>query len=80
MITAAGMRATHKGWFWVCPVYVALGVDDGFAIEERHWAFAPAFWISTWLERVRIFLTSIVLSDYEPTFGVIITGELPVRS
>lgn len=80
MITSTGFRPTHKGWFWFCPVYLELwNHDAGLSMEER-WAWlAPAFWVSLQLEQARIFLTSILAPDYEPSFGVIVTGELPAR-
>lgn len=80
MITPTGFRPTHKGWFWFCPVYVAFDpADDGMSMEQRSGWFAPAFWLCLQLEQARIFLTSILAPDYEPSFGLIVTGELPAR-
>lgn len=81
MVTTTGMHATHRGWFWFCPVYLAFAPDcDGFDMEERRAWLAPVFCICMQLEQLRIFLTSILVPWYEPTFGVIVTGELPARS
>lgn len=81
MITPSGFRPTHKGWFWFCPVYAAFDpVDDGISMEERWLGLRPVFWACLHLEQARIFLTSILAPDYEPSFGVIVTSELPARS
>lgn len=79
MVTKSGMRVTHKGWFWFCPVYIDLGpepLDDSFGMEERWFWLAPAFWLALQLEQARIFVTSLLAPGIEPAFGVVITDEI----
>jgi hypothetical protein len=77
MITRNGMRVTHKGWFWFCPVWLSFAPDDsGFGMEERWIWLVPIFWICMQLEILRIFLTDILTPDFVPEFGVFVTGEV----
>lgn len=67
---------THKGWFGLCPVYIAeLDTDEPF-IEPRHWLFEPLMFISHYGFVSLIFLISLVDPEYEPNWPIRITGEL----
>jgi len=67
---------THKGWFWLCPVYLSLADSDGVAVEARRAWLEPLFTVCELLEAARIFLSSVFIRDYEPTFMFKVTGEL----
>lgn len=77
MITASGMRVTHRGWLWFCPVYLSFFPgDDSFGVEERSPLLAPVFWLAMQLEYMRLFVTSILAPDVPLSFGCIVTGEV----
>jgi len=69
------MKFTHKGWYWFCPIYIREGSDE-FLVAERHALFAPLFWLASKLDEARIFVTSLLVKDYEPEFMFKVTGEL----
>jgi hypothetical protein len=66
---------THKGWFWLCPIFIAPDVE-GCPVEARVWWLEPLFSISELFERARIFASGAMLTDYEPSFMFIITGRI----
>jgi len=69
-------KFTHKGWFWFVPVY--LNMDDGEMLVAARWSILdPLFWVADLLEAARIYITSALNPDYEPTFMFRVTGELP---
>lgn len=37
---------THKGWMYICPVYIADPTSDIPTIEPRHWVFELPMLIS----------------------------------
>lgn len=65
---------THKGWFWFVPIYLSPDHPDCPVATRQEW-MEPLFTFCTWLESARIFLTSIIVQDYEPTFMFMTTGE-----
>lgn len=67
---------THKGWFWFCPIFIAPNVE-GCPVEARASWLEPLFAACELFERARIFITSILVHDYEPTFMFSVTGEVP---
>lgn len=79
------LEFTHIGWFWFCPVLIWMP-DDPYADEgvtesegecafhPRHWSLFPLFWAAEALEAARIWASSIVWPDYEPSFMVAVTG------
>lgn len=67
---------THKGWFGVCPVYLTDDGRDGVVLVERHWLFRPLMWLTVHVYGLLIFLATMVNSDYEPEWPVMITGEI----
>lgn len=66
---------THKGWLWFCPIYLAAHGDDA-TIEARYWWLDWLVPVVITLEASRIWLTSALVPDYQPTFMFRITGEL----
>ena len=70
------MEFTHKGWFGVCPVYLAEIETDAPLVEPRHWVFAPLFWFSDVSFRILIGVASIASPDYEPAWPIRVTGRL----
>lgn len=68
---------THKGWLGFCPVYIG-GLDDESApllIVERHWSLSPVFWLANQIESLRIFVSTVLIPDYEPSWMVRVTGD-----
>lgn len=67
-------KLTHKGWFLLCPVYLADINTDGPYVEERR--FIPVWWFSFSACLVDVFLSIAVQMGYEPLYPILITGEL----
>lgn len=67
---------THKGWFGLCPVYLANLGSDAPDIDERHWLLTPWMTFNGWLLNALIFVKSVLDPDYEPAFPILVTGEL----
>lgn len=59
------IRWSHKGWYWFCPI---LWSDDQETAAPLYWSLYPLFKLSCWFDQARIFLTSMLVKDYEPTF------------
>ncbi|MEP7043324.1 MAG: hypothetical protein ABI843_09685 [Dokdonella sp.] len=68
-------KLTHKGWFWFCPIYLSPAEPDAPVEARRAW-LEPLFSLCMGLEAARIFATSIIVPDYEPTFMFRVTGEV----
>jgi len=66
---------THKGWFWFCPVFLSFDGDEA-DVEARHALLEPVFSLCELLEEARIYLSSLFIEDYEPSFMFKVTGEL----
>lgn len=68
------MKTIHKGWFWICPIYLM----DLETEEPKVWArlaiLEPLFTICQWFESARIMVSSMLIEDYEPEFMFRITG------
>jgi hypothetical protein len=59
---------THEGWFWFCPILATLDGRDGIEVEAR-WAWLePVFSFCEGLEATRIWLSELMIPDYEPSF------------
>jgi hypothetical protein len=71
---------THEGWFWVCPILATINRDDGIEVEAR-WAWLePLFTVCEVFESTRIWLTSAMFPDYEPTFMFKLRERQPVST
>lgn len=71
------MKATHKGWFLFCPIYV-----DMHTTPEAPHVWARLSWLEPLLSAAHFVQASMIgfLSmanpDYEPAFMLRITGEM----
>jgi hypothetical protein len=66
---------THKGWFWFCPIYLSPYVE-GCPVEARTAWLEPLFSLAELFERARIYLSTMLNPEYQPSFMFKITGEL----
>ena len=68
---------THKGWFGMCPIYLArIDSPSGPDVDERHWLLTPWMNFNEWLVGAWIFVRSMFDPDYEPMFPMLVTGKL----
>lgn len=67
---------THKGWFWICPIFIGVNAEGFADVEARYSWLEPLFSLCEYFEGFRIWLTSVINPDYEPTFMFRLTGEL----
>ena len=68
-------QLTHKGWLWLCPIYLSPDEPD-CPVEARSAWMKPLFGACEYLERLRIFLTSMLFPEWEPTFMFKVTGRV----
>lgn len=62
---------THKGWFFLCPVYMNADEGDGMAVTARH----P--WLDWWFDmNAAAFDLFASASQYEEPFPFKVTGRL----
>lgn len=67
---------THKGWFGLCPVYVA-GPDTACPdVHERHWACAPLMWISLAVFGLCFAAMEFIDPLHVPEWPLKLTGKL----
>lgn len=67
---------THKGWFGICPVYLADLDGDGAIVEPRSALLWPLMRLSEAFMGLAILVCSAIYEDYEPVFAIRVTGEL----
>lgn len=68
---------THKGWFGMCPVYLAGVETDCPDLDVRHWSLAWLLTMSVWMLGSMIWIRTAMDPLYDPEFPIVITGELP---
>lgn len=68
------VKLTHKGWFWFCPIYLSVDGDSAAVEARREW-LEPLFSICEVLEYGRIWLSTAIWPDCEPSFMFRVTGE-----
>ena len=61
---------THEGWFWFCPILATLDGEDGIDLEPRWRLLGPVFFVCEGLEALRIWVSSIMVPGYVPSFMV----------
>lgn len=71
-------RCTHKGWFGICPVYLAdLHTQEPF-VEERHGSLAWLLAISEIVYSICFLVMELMDPLAEPAWPLRITGKLAV--
>ena len=62
---------THKGWFFMCPVYLNADEGEGMAVTAR-WP-----WLDWWFDaNEALFRTIAMFSQHEEPFPFRVTGKL----
>jgi len=70
------MKYTHKGWFFLCPIYLNAEDGDGMDVEARF------EWLEWWFTVNEIIFGGVVYvmilidDEYEPLFPFKVTGEI----
>lgn len=67
---------THKGWFCLCPIYIANLETGEPTLEARRWV--PEWWF-TCNEIAFGLVVQVTMTfkpDFEPLFPILVTGEL----
>lgn len=69
---------THKGWFGVCPVYLADIETDigGPTVDPRHWTLEWLMDLSEAVFGVCIHIRAALDASYLPMWPIVVTGEL----
>ncbi|WP_281645549.1 hypothetical protein [Parendozoicomonas sp. Alg238-R29] len=68
---------THKGWLFMCPVYVSMTPADCPDIQERNWI--PEWWadLNSGIFFACVWLMQMATrGEYEPEFPVRITARI----
>ena len=76
LLAAPFAGATHKGWFWFCPVYMDLRDKEEIVIEARAAWLEPLFCIAEYLETARLLIGTAVNPDYPEVFMFKVTGKI----
>lgn len=66
---------THKGWYWFCPIYISPDDPECPVAARSEW-FEFLFDFCGMLDAARIWLTTYMNPDYEPTFMFKVTGKI----
>lgn len=62
---------THKGWFFLCPVYLNADKGEGMEVTAR-WS-----WLELWFDvNAAVFDVVATFSHYEEPFPFKVTGRL----
>jgi hypothetical protein len=70
------MQYTHKGWFFLCPIYLNADDGEGMAVEAKY------EWLEWWFTVQMVifdFMVEVIMTfnpDYEPVFPFRVTGKL----
>jgi hypothetical protein len=67
---------THKGWFFMCPIYLNANDGEGMAVEARLAILEPWFDVNRYLFSLCAWLMTAIDPNYEPMFPFRVTGEL----
>jgi hypothetical protein len=67
---------THKGWFGVCPIYLADTYTDGPTLIERRPLFRPLMLLSELGFSLAMTTLDLMGDESERLFLLRITGEL----
>jgi hypothetical protein len=67
-------RYTHKGWFGICPVYIANPYHECPTLTPRAWWAAPLMWVSIKLQETGIAICSYMDPEWEPVWKIRLTG------
>lgn len=77
-MTQETVRCTHKGWFGICPVYMADPHSQSPFVAPRSVWLDPVFSVSAVLMIVWFVLRGSFSSSFEPGWPLVVTGELDV--
>lgn len=67
---------THKGWFGICPVFLA-GIDNNCPnVDPRHWSLGWLMDLSEVVFGSYIYLRTMFDPAFEPMWPLVITDEL----
>lgn len=67
---------THKGWFGLCPVYLAGLDSDGPNVDPRHLSLGWLMDLSEAVFGSYIYLRTMFNPAFEPMWPLVITDEL----
>jgi len=70
------MKYTHKGWFFLCPIYLNADDEEEMAVEARYEWLEWWFTVNLWIFGTLVLLIELVNPEYEPEFPFIVTGEV----
>lgn len=69
-------KATHRGWFLFCPVWVDMTDDACPGVWARWWWLEPLLSVAHAMQATMIALLSMTDPYYEPAFMLKLTGEV----
>lgn len=70
------MEYTHKGWFFMCPVYLNADDGEGMYVDARWWWLDWWFSVNNAIFAALVYIKTAINPDYEPMFPFRVTGEL----
>lgn len=70
------VKFTHKGWFFMCPIYLCHYDGESIAVEARSPILEFWFDINNFIFAICVNIRSAIDPEYEPAFPFLITGEI----
>ena len=67
---------THKGWFGLCPIYLAEIDSPAPYCDPRHWSLAWLMTVSDAIYSLCFWLGSYLNPDYVPAWPLLVSGVL----
>jgi hypothetical protein len=70
------MIYTHKGWFFLCPIYCNPNEGEGMHVDARYRWLDWWFDVQMYVFNLLCVMITSINPEYEPMFPFKITGEL----
>lgn len=70
------MNYTHKGWFFLCPVYLNPDEGEGMAVDARRPWLDWWFSVNELIFGLTVCIMTAINPEYEPMFPFRVTGEI----
>ena len=67
---------THKGWFFMCPIYLNADDGDGMDVAARFECLEWWFSVQEVFFKIMVFFIETFNEDYEPMFPFKVTGKI----
>jgi len=67
-------KLTHKGWFFLCPIYLNADDGEGMDVEAKYSWLEWWFTCNAFVFDIAVTVMLAINPDYEPVFPFQVTG------